>query len=282
MISISALPHTGKAKMLDSTTVSESHLIQLARRGNSAACSELYDLHYDALYRYCYYHVGNAALAQELTSEVFAQMAENLDKIAEHGRPLLTWLYAIARSVITMSLTEPHLVPLAQQGDSAACSRLYDRYFDAIYRYCYYHVGDPALAQALAGEVFMQMVKQLGQFNKSGQTLLAWLYRLADELVADTYRLDKQRLQSPSNNAWAVSRDTADKNRRRLSAEDLAVALTQLTEEQRQVILLRFVQDYNNVDVARLMDKPEGAIKSQPYHALTALQRILEECPYHG
>ncbi len=261
-------------------TVNESSLIQLARQGNSAVCSELYDLHYDALYRYCYFHVGNAALAQELTSEVFVQMAQNLDKITEHGRPLLTWLYTIARSVIATSLYEPHLVSLARQGDSEACSRLYDRYYDSVYRYCYYQVGDPALAQNLAGKVFVQMVKQLDQFGKTGQTMLTWLYRLADELVANAYRFDRQKPQPPSDNAWAVSR--VEKSKRRLSAEDLAVALTRLTEEQRQVILLRLVQGYTSLDVAQLMDKPEAAIKSQPAHALAALQRVLEEWSYHG
>ena len=88
----------------------ESYLIQLARQDNPAACSQLYDRHYDTVFRYCYYHVGNAETAQDLTGEVFVRMAKNLDVIDVHRRPLLTWLNAIAYSLITLSFNEQHLL----------------------------------------------------------------------------------------------------------------------------------------------------------------------------
>jgi RNA polymerase sigma-70 factor (ECF subfamily) len=79
----------------------EARLIQLAQQGDAEACAELYDRHYDAVYRYCYYRVGNASLAQDLTSEVFVRMVEKLDTFGVRGHPLLAWLYTIARNLVT-------------------------------------------------------------------------------------------------------------------------------------------------------------------------------------
>ena len=84
-----------------------------------------------------------------------------------------------------MSDDEPCLIQQARQGDAAACAALYDRHYDAVYRYCYYHVGDVALAQDLASEVFVRMIENLATFDERGRPLLAWLYTIARNLIAD-------------------------------------------------------------------------------------------------
>src|SRR5512136_746737 len=75
-------------------------LIRLAQGGNAAACAELYDRHYDAVFRYCYYRLADAGVAQDLTAEVFARMVSSLDRFQANGRPLLAWLYTVARNLI--------------------------------------------------------------------------------------------------------------------------------------------------------------------------------------
>jgi RNA polymerase sigma-70 factor (ECF subfamily) len=175
---------------------------------------------------------------------------------------------------------EARLIQLAQQGDAEACAMLYDRHYDAVYRYCYYRVGDVNLAQDLTGEVFVRMVDKLDTFKVRGRPLLAWLYTIARNLVNDAHRHGRQVTQLPLNEATVLSGDEeADLTRRverRLEADCLAAALNHLTEEQRQVILLKFMEGLNNAQVARLLSKTEGAIKSLQHRALGSLRRAIE------
>jgi len=175
---------------------------------------------------------------------------------------------------------EARLIQLAQQGDAEACATLYDRHYDAVYRYCYYRVGDVSLAQDLAGEVFVRMVDKLGTFKVRGRPLLAWLYTIARNLVNDAHRYAGQATHLPLNAATALGGDDkVDLIRRvdqRLEADCLATALKHLTEEQRQVILLKFMEGLNNAEVAHLLSKTEGAVKSLQHRALGSLRRALE------
>ena len=177
-----------------------------------------------------------------------------------------------------MSDDELSLIQLARQGDAAACSTLYDRHYDAVFRYCYYRVGDVPLAQDLTAEVFVRMVENLETFDVRGRPLLAWLYAIARNLIADVYRKSGQEPQLSLNEAQLVGDDTLTQRvEQRLLAEDLAAALARLTEGQRQVILLKFVMNHDNAEVARMLGKPQGAIKSLQHRALAALRRALEQ-----
>jgi RNA polymerase sigma-70 factor, ECF subfamily len=176
---------------------------------------------------------------------------------------------------------EARLIRQAQRGDAVACAALYDRHYDAVFRYCYYRVNDVSLAEDLASEVFVRMVEKLDSFRIRGRPLLAWLYTIARNLVTDAYRNDGRASHLPLEEASTVSTDgeraLVQRVDRRLSADCLAAVLDRLTCEQRQVILLKFVEDLNNAQVARLMAKSEGAIKSLQHRALNALRRALEK-----
>jgi RNA polymerase sigma-70 factor (ECF subfamily) len=177
---------------------------------------------------------------------------------------------------------EPRLIRLAQQGDAAACAALYDLHYDAVYRYCYYHVGDVTLAQDLTSEVFVRMVENLESFDSRGRPLLAWLYTIARNLIADTYRQTGPVSKLMLDEALADHDETpASSTERRLLADRLSSMLKHLTKDQRQVIVLKFLQGHTNAEIARLMGKSEGAIKSLQHRALAALRRALEEENFH-
>lgn len=175
---------------------------------------------------------------------------------------------------------EVKLIGRAREGDAQAYAALYDRHYDAVYHYCYYRLGDGELAQDLAAEVFCRMVEKLDTFRPRGRPLLAWLYTIARNLVTDSYRHNGRAQHLPLHEAAPVpSEGESDLGRaldRHLAARCLARALAHLTEEQRQVILLKFVEDLSNADVARLLGKTEGAIKSLQHRALDALRRALD------
>lgn len=179
-----------------------------------------------------------------------------------------------------MSADESALIRSAQQGDAEACAVLYNRHYDAVYRYCYYRVGDVHLAQDLTGEVFVRMVEKLDSFRIRGRPLLAWLYTIARHLVTDAHRSHKTTGDLPLQEAGSHAVETVDLARRvdrRLEAECLSAALKHLTEDQRQVILLKFMEDLTNVQVAELLGKTEGAVKSLQHRALASLRRAIKE-----
>jgi RNA polymerase sigma-70 factor (ECF subfamily) len=175
---------------------------------------------------------------------------------------------------------EARLIQLAQQGDDEACAVLYERHYDAVYRYCYYRVGSAKLAQDLASEVFVRMVEKLDTFRVRGRPLLAWLYTIARNLVTDLHRRNGRVRHLPLGAATGLGNDgEANLVRgvdRRLQAECLAAALRHLTDAQRQVILLKFFEDCPNGQIALILGKSEGAVKALQHRGLHALRRAIE------
>ncbi len=186
-----------------------------------------------------------------------------------------------------ISEDESRLIQRAQRGDKAACAELYDSHYDAVYRYCYYRLGDAELAQDLTAEVFVRMVEKLERFKLKGRPLLAWLYTIARNLTIDVYRKQEKVTHLSIDEASALATgheaDLARAVDRGLRADCLAAALDHLTEDQRLVILLKFMEGRNNGQVARILSKSEGAVKSLQHRALSALRRaILRENCYEA
>jgi RNA polymerase sigma-70 factor (ECF subfamily) len=98
--------------------------------------------------------------------------------------------------------------------------------------------------------------------------------------VNDAHRNERQATHQPLNEATVLNGDNeVDLTRRverRLEADCLTAALKHLTEDQRQVILLKFIEGLNNAQVARLLSKTEGAAKSLQHRALGSLRRAIE------
>jgi len=177
-----------------------------------------------------------------------------------------------------MSKDETRLIARAKDGEAAAFAEIYDRYQPAIYRYIFYRVEDSATAEDLTGEVFVRLVDKIDQFTYRGRPLLAWLYTIARNLVADHHRHRAQIQLLPLNERLVAGTISPKKAADRvLTQERLAAALGQLTEGQQQVIVLKFVEGMDNSEVARTMGKSVGAVKALQHRGLAALRRILEQ-----
>ena len=176
-----------------------------------------------------------------------------------------------------MSNDEARLIRRAQRGDPAAFTEIYDRHQPAVYRYVFYRVGDVATAEDLTSEVFVRLVEKIDHFTYRGRPLLAWLYTIARNLVTDHHRRTGQVTMLPLDEQLVAETDDLEQAAERgLVQRRLAAALPHLTEDQRQVIILKFVEGLNNAEVARILGKPVGAVKSLQHRALAALRRILE------
>jgi RNA polymerase sigma-70 factor (ECF subfamily) len=173
---------------------------------------------------------------------------------------------------------EARLIERAKQGDPAAFTDIYDRLQPAVYRYVLFRVEDTSVAEDLTGEVFVRVVSKIDTFTYRGRPLLAWLYTIARNLIADHHRRSGKRPYTSLENGGAVSPfDLDDAVDQRLARARLFKAISRLTEEQRQVIVLKFVEGFDNETVAEIMNKTVGAVKSLQHRALAALRRLLEQ-----
>jgi RNA polymerase sigma-70 factor, ECF subfamily len=177
---------------------------------------------------------------------------------------------------------EAELVRCAQAGEAAAFVAIYERCQPSIYTHVYYRVGDERLAEDLTSEVFVKLVAKIETFTYTGRPILAWLYTIASNLVADHHRRNGQVMHLPlDEQLHADEADLLTLTQRQLTQTRLAAALQQLTEEQRRVIVFRFVENRSNAEIAALLGKNEGAVKALQHRALAALRRLLKvEEPY--
>lgn len=175
-------------------------------------------------------------------------------------------------------ISESRLIEKGKAYDSEALSELYRRYADAIFRYVYYRVGDQAVAEDLVSDVFVRMLEGLPSYQDIGRPFEAWLYRIAHARVVDHYRKGKRERPAPLDERL-VADDETDPRQLAVEREDTRrtwEAVNELTEDQQQVISLRFLAGCSTQEVARLLGKTEGAVKALQHRGLASLRRLLE------
>ncbi len=169
-------------------------------------------------------------------------------------------------------------IQAAQRNERQAFDRLYELFADRIFRYLFYRVGDQQLAEDLTADVFVRLLEKIQTFRlgQRDQTIVfsAWLYRIAHNRLVDHLR-KQSRSETESLEAVTLSHDdTPDVAVEAvLEQEELVDAISALTVEQKQVVVLRFLEGYRIKEVAGIMDKSEGAIKALQHRALNALHR---------
>lgn len=174
-------------------------------------------------------------------------------------------------------MNETDLIKQAQAGEPAAFSELYARHHKAVYTYIYYRVGERQLAEDLTSDVFERMVKQIHTWRPVGKPFVAWLYTIASNLVVNHIRRHGRfEWLSISERDDVSSESLMTLISRNLEREQVAAALNELTEEQRQVIILRYLQQQPVKAVAKAVGKSDASIKSLQRRAINALRRMLE------
>ena len=171
---------------------------------------------------------------------------------------------------------ERQLVEAAQE-DIAAFQKLYDRYFDQIYSYVYYHCGSREQAEDVTAATFQRAMEDLPNFRWRGVPYSAWLYRVAGNMLSRDRRRPawlelKEEAPVPSadagpDDAWL--RKEAD--------SELHAAIHGLPADQRQAILLRFFAGMRNKEVGRVMNRSEGAVKLLVFRGVSTLRQHMGE-----
>jgi RNA polymerase sigma-70 factor (ECF subfamily) len=172
------------------------------------------------------------------------------------------------------------LLERIQQYDQQALAEVYDRYFDQIYRYLNYRLGEPEVAADLAGDVFLALVNALKAGKPPRTSLSGWLYTVARNLTADYIRQKGRTVALVEDFASNEPSLTEQVHLSQLGPM-LRKAMIHLTEEQQHVITLRFGQELSLAETAQIMDKSVGAVKGLQHRALASLARFMPKGAEH-
>src|SRR2546421_6402204 len=171
------------------------------------------------------------------------------------------------------------LVDQAQQGDREALEELYLIHFDRIYSYLHVSVGNRHDAEDLTTQTFLKMLESIGRLRWQSAPFSAWLFRIAHNLAMDHFRARK-RVQPEEEVPEAPGSEEPSAEleaMQSLGRQSMLELIEKLSPEQQQVLTLKFVFNFPNADVAKILDKTEGAIKSLQHRALASLQKQLAQ-----
>lgn len=203
-----------------------------------------------------------AAIVAELNS--FRDGDASFDRALTAANPALT--------------AEANLIARAQQYDADALSEIYESFYPRIYQYFYAQLSDAPLAEDFASDVMLQVVESIDRYHFRGTPLAAWVFRIARNRVVDHHRRRSRRpqialedsLPSQADGPYALVE-------RSVEHASVRAAMGGLTEEQRQVIILKFVEELDNASVAEALGRSLGAVKSLQHRALVAMRKVLEQ-----
>ena len=172
--------------------------------------------------------------------------------------------------------TLDRLVTEAKRGDREAFGRIFDAYAGPIHRFIASRVHRPSDAEDLTQLVFVKALEALPRYEARGIPFGGWLFRLARNAVIDHVRTRHEHAELYSIIGWTHG-DAGPEQRAALS-EDLdrvAEALKELTDDQREVIELRFFAGLSVLEAAMVMGRQEGTIRGLQFRAIAALRRQL-------
>jgi len=163
--------------------------------------------------------------------------------------------------------------------DPEAFGVLYERYMGRIYSYIYYRTGNHHDAEDLTAHTFHRALQHVAHYVDRGLPFSAWLYRIAHNLVANWHR-DNSRRQVVSIDDLILSgskrEDPVAAAEEKERQNTLLRAIRKLPPERQELLILKFTEQMSNAEIARVMGRTEGAIKSLYHRTLVALREELQ------
>jgi RNA polymerase sigma-70 factor (ECF subfamily) len=155
----------------------------------------------------------------------------------------------------------------AAQADPARFAELYEQNFDRVYAYIARRMRDRDRAEELTAEVFHQALANLGRFEWRGVPFAAWLLRMAANAVHDRWKADARESELPEDEMEQAGAERAVERQALL-----AKLVDTLPEDQRLVIVRRFVDQRSIREIAEELERSEGAVKQLQFRALQSLK----------
>jgi RNA polymerase sigma-70 factor, ECF subfamily len=170
------------------------------------------------------------------------------------------------------------LVELARGGDKEAFGQLYDHYQPSVYRFLYYRVGSMTLAEDLTAETFFRALRSMHSFRWQGKDFGAWLMTIARNLTADHFKAGRTRLEQTTEDMQTLDTTSDSPEAEVLSAltnESLLRALGELPTEQRECLIMRFLQGLSIAETAEILGRSSGAVKQLQLRGVRNLAKLI-------
>lgn len=170
------------------------------------------------------------------------------------------------------------LVHAAQDGDRSAFAKLYDRYVDVVFRYVLFRVGDRELAEDVTSETFLRALRRIGSVSYQGRDVGAWFVTIARNLVLDHVKSSRFRLEVATaevDDTKPAESGPEQQVLSRATRSALLECVRQLGDDQRECIVLRFLQGLSVAETAKVMARNEGAVKALQHRAVRRLAQLL-------
>ena len=175
---------------------------------------------------------------------------------------------------------EKEILKQAAQGDEEAFGLLYETYVDRIFNYIYYRTGNVHDAEDLTARVFQRAMKHIPNYQDRGVPFSAWLYRIAHNLVANWHRdrSRKKELAITEKMVLPAKHEHPETTLMRTEKQDALLRLIRtLPPDRQQLLILKFVEDYSNAEIGKIMNRSEGAVKSLYHRTLLALRDQVDD-----
>ena len=192
------------------------------------------------------------------------------------------FMVLIGCTIIEMNLEqEKDLIERAKYS-SEAFGELYDMYYDRIFGYTLRRNADIDSTKDITSEVFFKALQNLMKFRWQGVPFSHWLYRIANREIVDHHNSRKREanyetVSGPGNDSFQQeltgSRDTIKAYDDYL---DLHRYLSRLSSKHQEVIALRYFEDLSMAEIARILQKPEGTVKSTLHRGIDNLRKMME------
>ena len=180
----------------------------------------------------------------------------------------------VARSVTGGQSEVVRLIKRAAGGNFEAFGELYNIYLERIYRYVFYQVRDKMTAEDLTEEVFLKAWKSIDTCRGKEQTFSSWLYRIAHNHVIDNLRSQRKYLSADMEALAEVSSPELGEEGK-LERQEMLEVISDLPQNQKQVIILKFIEGFDNREIGQIMGKSQGAIRVLQMRALATLRQRL-------
>lgn len=178
-----------------------------------------------------------------------------------------------------MAVKPDDLLQRAWKFDQEALAQIHDLYYPVVYRYVRFRLDDEVACEDITSEVFTRFLQVLKRPDRKIDDLRGWLLGTSSNLIHDFFRNKYRRYADPLEDHESLPdlQTTETMTDRKFTRQELQLAIRRLTQDQQQVLALRFSQEYSLEETARLVGKTINAVKVLQFRALAALRRYLAE-----
>jgi RNA polymerase sigma-70 factor (ECF subfamily) len=177
------------------------------------------------------------------------------------------------------------VVKRAKSGDSEAFGYLYNEFYTPIYRYIHFRTNSwsEETAEDITQEVFLKAYNSFKNYTYSGKSPLAYFYTIARNILIDKGRKKRVKIERLDLKDELIEEipDTLEnileQNIRKENEEDLHKKISQLSEDQQDVIILKFIDGLSNAEISKVLNKSEVSVRQLQSKGLKSLRKILNQ-----